>query len=185
MRTDRRAVKTLLQAESAPSRFAQRCLATCAVPVGGLALDIPCGAGRHIETLRARGYAVVGADLSADLLKEASRRSGQNSSIQVNTAFVRLDGSRALPFTESAFDMVLVVHFFLPGLVRRLSTLVKPGGYFILETFGAHGGNHAHLPVKGQVRNELSGEWMVVEDHERSVRSAIDRQVVQFFCRRK
>ena len=185
MRTDPRAIRTLLGAASKPSRFAQRCLETCNAPIDGIALDIPCGAGRHIETLRARGYAVVGADISAVLLDEARRRSEQSTAVAVKAAFIRVDATRPLPFVKDLFDVVLAVHYYVHGVVRELSMLVKPGGCFILETFGAQGGNYVQLPLQGEIRSELRGDWLILEEHEHSVRSAPNRCVVRFFGRRR
>lgn len=45
------------------------CLARIKLAPGGLALDLPSGAGRHIALLRTSGYEVVAADLDLGLLR--------------------------------------------------------------------------------------------------------------------
>ncbi len=58
-------------------------------------LDLACGAGRHTDALRKRGYRVLGVDLSLTLL---TRRPD----------LPRVAGDmRALPFAECSFDWVL------------------------------------------------------------------------------
>jgi SAM-dependent methyltransferase len=184
VRNARRTVRILLKGDDAPSRFSDQCLKVCAPPADALALDAPCGAGRHINALRSRGYSVVAADLSLVLLQEARQRAEQTRSPAGAVSFIQFNAANPLPFANNTFDLVLVVHFFLPELVRRLSALVRPGGYLILETFGAQGGNHADLPFRGQVQRELHGDWSIIDEQERSVRSVADRCVLRLFARR-
>ncbi|MHC4470471.1 MAG: class I SAM-dependent methyltransferase [Planctomycetota bacterium] len=63
---------------------------------GARVLDLACGAGRHARALAARGMAVTGVDLSAELLEAAVARDGEG------IAYVRAD-MRRLPF-HGAFD---------------------------------------------------------------------------------
>ena len=65
-------------------------------------LDLACGSGRHSLELRRRGYEVVGADISTDLI-EIARRDAAAADLEVD--FVRAD-LRELDF-EDEFDLVL------------------------------------------------------------------------------
>lgn len=67
-----------------------------ALPEGAAVLDLACGAGRHVEHLRAHGFRALGLDLSHDLLRVA-RREG--------LPVVRGD-MRALPVRGGAVAMV-------------------------------------------------------------------------------
>jgi len=183
MRSDAGTIRRLLQADRSPSDFVETCLSQCQAPAGGVALDIPCGAGRHLAPLQRRGYSVFGADLSSALLHEALRRSEQGFTGTPSANFIQLDANREFPFPTGSFDLVLVVHFFIPGLVGRLCPLVKPGGFLILETFGAQGGNGRRLPLQGEVRDGLTGDWTVIEERERRVKSAYERRAVRLFAR--
>ena len=93
-------------------------------------LDLACGAGRHTEALRHRGYRALGVDLSLTLLAQ-----------RPDLPRVRGD-MRRLPFADAAFDWVL--NFFtsfsyfesehenfrvLEEIVRTLA----PGGRFLID----------------------------------------------------
>jgi SAM-dependent methyltransferase len=65
-------------------------------------LDMACGSGRHSLELRRRGFSVVGADISPDLI-EIARRDADEAGLEVD--FV-LSDLRDLKF-ESEFDLVL------------------------------------------------------------------------------
>jgi SAM-dependent methyltransferase len=100
-------------------------------------LDLACGSGRHALELAARGYSVVGLDLS-DTLLGVARGSAAGDGLCVS--FVRGD-KRALPFSR-AFGCVL--NFFtsfgyfddedenLSVLVGMRESLL-PGGSFLVD----------------------------------------------------
>ena len=81
-----RAVELVLRAVDAPGRLH--------------ALDLACGAGRHLTALAARDVEAVGLDLSYPLLRRA---------IRAGAAVVRGD-MRELPFADAEFS--LVTNFF-------------------------------------------------------------------------
>ena len=106
---------------------------------GARVLDLACGAGRHLQRLRERGYEATGMDLSAVLLREASRRPGVPGSL------VRGD-MRALPFGDGSFDAL--VNFFTSfgyfmtaeedlGVVREVRRVLRPGAPFIMDYLNA------------------------------------------------
>ena len=70
---------------------------------GSRVLDLACGAGRHLQRLRAAGLHATGIDLSAPLLRAGRGRPG------VASVLVRAD-MRALPFASASFDGL--VNFF-------------------------------------------------------------------------
>src|SRR5690606_17288744 len=79
-------------------------------------LDLCCGAGRHVLAMQARGYHVIGLDLSADLLaaglqsfKVETGCFDKHNSRTNCPLFVRGD-MRRLPFADRSFG--LVTHFF-------------------------------------------------------------------------
>lgn len=61
-------------------------------------LEVGCGTGRWLETLRATGGAVVGVDASASMLTHAATKLGP--------APLAAARGNQLPFTGKAFDMV-------------------------------------------------------------------------------
>jgi SAM-dependent methyltransferase len=101
-------------------------------------LDLACGSGRHSLELRRRGFEVVGADISADLI-EIARRDATDADLEVE--FVRAD-LRDLDF-EQEFDLVLNLNDGAIGYLesdeenRRsfevISRALRPGGRNLLQ----------------------------------------------------
>jgi SAM-dependent methyltransferase len=100
---------------------------------GDWVLDLCCGAGRHSRLLAARGFRVVGVDLSAELLARADE-SGRTYHL------ARCD-MRRLPFGP-VFG--LVANFFTSfgyfstdaenkRILEALGSVLRPGGRFIID----------------------------------------------------
>ena len=97
------------------------------------ALEIGCGAGYLLETLRGRGWRVEGTELSDDYLRHARERLG----LQVGPVF-----------PNGRFGAVLLFNVLshLPDPVpflRRCAGSLHPGGVLVLET-----GNAAEVPPR-------------------------------------
>ncbi len=102
-------------------------------------LDLCCGHGRHSAALAARGFRVIGLDLSADLVRAATRRR------IVGALFLRGD-MRRLPFLDASVG--LVGSFFTSfgyfetededeGVMREIARVLAPEGRFILDFLNA------------------------------------------------
>ena len=95
-------------------------------------LDLACGAGRHTEALRRRGYRALGTDLSVTLLAQAS-------------GLPRVAGDmRHLSFSDGAFDWVL--NFFTSfgyfererenfQVLEEIYRVLEPGGGLLIDLF--------------------------------------------------
>ena len=93
-------------------------------------LDLACGAGRHTDVLRERGYRVLGIDLSLTLLAQ-------------RPDLPRVAGDmRALPFVAASFDWVL--NFFTSfgyfeserenfRVLEEVVRILIPGGRFLID----------------------------------------------------
>jgi SAM-dependent methyltransferase len=69
------------------------------IPSGrGLAVGLGCGTGLHADTVRRRGYDVIGLDVSADQVRLARLR----------VAVLRADG-RAVPLRDGVASLVFSV----------------------------------------------------------------------------
>jgi SAM-dependent methyltransferase len=108
-------------------------------PHGGeRVLDLACGSGRHSLELRRRGFDVVGADISADLI-EIARRDTADAGLDVE--FVRAD-LRDLDF-EAEFDLVLNLNDGAIGYLESdeenhrcfemISRALRPGGRNLVQ----------------------------------------------------
>ncbi len=124
----------------------------------GRALDLACGAGRHLRELERRGMRAFGLDLSFPLLVRA-RAEG--------LAVVRGD-MRELPFADGSFS--LVTSFFTSfgyfddpdddeRVLEEVRRILEPGGCFALDFMNA-----------GRVRAEL---------RPRDVREMEGRKIVE------
>jgi SAM-dependent methyltransferase len=148
---------------------------------GARILDLACGAGRHAVELARRGYAVVGYDLSKDLLREA-RASAKRARVKVS--FTRGD-MRDLPY-KGTFDAVINMfssfgyfdsveedHKVLTGVARAL----KPRGKFLMERFNRESLAY-ELPLQGWRVGE-DGSVVLQEDTFDVLRGRYDtRQIV-------
>jgi len=97
-------------------------------------LDVGTAAGHTAFAFASHVHEVVGTDVSAGMLTEATRQAAARS--LTNVRFEAADLA-ALPFPDAAFDIVtcrFVVHH-LPALapmLRDIARVLKPGGQFVV-----------------------------------------------------
>lgn len=88
-------------------------------------LDVGCGTGHHLASLRARGFAVAGVDGSEEMLIHAR---ANNPGAEIKHSDVE-----RLPFQSGSFDYVICIEVlrYLPSLercVHEIARVLKPGG---------------------------------------------------------
>jgi SAM-dependent methyltransferase len=156
------------------SAFVRECLGRIGT-VGGWALDVPCGEGRHATLLASRGLCVVAADLDSNCLHGILQNS-RSKSDPPSIVVVKLDATVPLPFQPQSFGLAVVVHpLCLDVLVNALPT-VRSEGYLIFESFGAQGGNWRALPRPRQIAELLAPEFEALvydESHARCKPEAV------------
>lgn len=96
-------------------------------------LDLACGSGRHALELRKRGFAVVGVDISPELIEIAR---GEAAAADLDVEFVLAD-IRELPYVDE-FDLVLNLNDGAIGYLESdeenlkafavISRALRPGG---------------------------------------------------------
>jgi SAM-dependent methyltransferase len=101
-------------------------------------LDLACGSGRHSLELRRRGFGVVGADISSDLI-EIARRDAVEAGLDVD--FVQAD-LRDLDY-EDEFDLALNLNDGAIGYLESdeenlrsfevISRALRPGGRNLVQ----------------------------------------------------
>src|SRR5262249_17778867 len=75
-------------------------------------LDVGCGTGHHLASLRERGFDVAGVDGSPEMLDQAR---ANNPGAEIKLADVE-----SLPFPDASFDFILCVEVlrYLPSAVQ-------------------------------------------------------------------
>jgi SAM-dependent methyltransferase len=105
-----------------------RLLSSSSMSTTDLVLDLGCGTGRTLQTLRSCGYRVVGLDLQGEGLRAARRSCG-------GCALVQADATR-IPFASSSFDAVLLLdiaeHVDDRALLTEVSRVLRPRGVAIV-----------------------------------------------------
>lgn len=103
--------------------------------LGGRVLDFGCGVGRLSNALAERGAQVVGVDIAASMVEQATRLCRHPDSIR----FVSYDG-RLLPFGDGEFDTavsLIVLQHAHPAVqlacLLELQRVVRIGGVLVLQ----------------------------------------------------
>ncbi len=126
------------------------------LPESAAILDIGCGAGRHLQVFRDKGYGhAAGFDLSHTLLQDA-RKSG--------LAVARAD-MRSIPFRENHFD--LVTCFFTSfgyfateeqdlSVLNGFAGLLRPDGRLFLDLINREFLMRKFVPYDEKVQGEMT-----------------------------
>jgi len=146
--------------------------------------DFGCGAGETSVELGALGYAVVGLDLSPDLIALAQRRA-ELDLVTDRVEFVVAEANpSALP--KASFDLVLVQavlhHMDIAQGIATLLAMLKPGGHVVIMEpvvlSSAMRWLRRHIPVAADLSlNERQLEWLDI----RSVESGFEVVEKRFF----
>jgi len=134
-------------------------------------LDLACGAGRHTETLRRRGYRTLGVDLSLTLL---ARRP--------DLPRVRGD-MRCLPFADGTFDWVL--NFFTSfgyfeserenfQVLEQVARVLAPGGRFLIDLLNPE---PAIQGLKPRETQEIEGRRVEIERWYDAAKKRINKRI--------
>jgi ubiquinone/menaquinone biosynthesis C-methylase UbiE len=113
-------------------------------------LEVGVGTGVMALGLTELGFRVVGVDLSLPMLRAAVRRVGHR---------VAAADARRLPFPDASFDQaysVWVLHVVgdVPGVLREVSRVLRPGGrYVVVPAVGDRPGD----PIGAAIRTMQRG----------------------------
>lgn len=113
--------------------YARPAIAALAGDVAGRrVLDVGCGAGPLLKTLRERGAVVTGIEPSIKMLELARKRLGDDADLHQGGL-----GGEPLPFADDTFDdaiACLVLHYLedWKAPLTELRRVLKPGGRLIV-----------------------------------------------------
>ena len=120
----------------APSEWVRRW--SHLIAPGATALDVACGAGRHLRWLHGLGHEVTGVDRSAEALAACA---GLGELVQADIE------NGPWPFAGRRFGAVVVTNYLWRPLLPAIVDSVAPGGVLIYETF-AHGNETVGRPAR-------------------------------------
>ena len=110
----------------APSDWVRRW--STLAPPGSTALEVACGAGRHLRWMHQHSHPTVGVDRSADAVAACAAWG------EIHCADIE-DGP--WPFAGRQFGAVIVTNYLWRPLLPLLVDSVAPGGVLIYETFAS------------------------------------------------
>lgn len=113
---------------SAPSRVLTEPPVVDLLPRAGRALDLAGGTGRHAVWLAQRGLEVTVADVSPVGLARAQQHAAAHD-VTISTVQVDLDRG---PLPPGPWDLVLVFHYLDPAVLADVSSILAPGGSFVM-----------------------------------------------------
>lgn len=143
----------------------------------GDVLDLAMGEGRNALFLAERGFRVFGLDRSPTAVMKA-HHSGQERGLKL---FCWIADLEQFPLPVHRFDIALCFYFLERRLWRAMQQTVKPGGYFVAETYtvGRLGGRLAsgprrpdHLLRPGELRTAFEG-WSILLYREMAGKKAV------------
>ena len=157
-------------ADSAPRAWL---LANAALlPAPGLALDLAMGLGANAGWLLARGWRVVGVDVSDVAARRAKARWPALRAVIADLTRFELPAA--------AFDLILDFYYLDRALWPAVRRALRPGGVFVMETFIHRPGgepplNPAYLLAPGELRAAFA-DWEILAEREDEQRAAIVAQ---------
>ena len=104
------------------------------------ALDLCCGTGDVAFLMSRTGARVLGADFSIPMLKVAEGKAESSKDLKTMPVFLASDALR-LPFAANQFDVITISYGLrnladLPGGLREMLRVAKPGGKILVLDFG-------------------------------------------------
>ncbi|HXY24198.1 MAG TPA: class I SAM-dependent methyltransferase [Candidatus Acidoferrum sp.] len=177
---------TLWQMNSRHSKLTDWGLKHVSVDPQDTILDVGCGGGRTISKLAAKAAQgkVYGVDYSEESIAASKRTNALL--IEMRRVEIRHGSVSQLPFSDAMFDLVTGVetHFWwpdLPGDMREVFRVVKPGGKLILIA-EVYKGAQTTVSKLAEKYAPLTGMKMLsVEEHRELFANAgyLDIEVVE------
>jgi SAM-dependent methyltransferase len=154
--------------------------------IGGPALDLACGGGRHVRWLRRRGIAVTAVDRDVSGLTDLA---GDPGTEIVAADFEAAEAGWPAKVTggDRTFATVIVTNYLWRPLLPSIVAAVAPGGTLVYETFArgnaAFGkpSNPDFLLAPGELLDAVHGELQIVA-YEHGIVDTPRPAVVQRLC---
>ncbi|MFZ0739559.1 MAG: class I SAM-dependent methyltransferase [Candidatus Acidiferrales bacterium] len=150
-------------------------------------LDVACGAGRNAVFLAQSGRQVICIDKDLTELRMRCSSDPPRDNCCDNLQLCEMDLVHdPWPFGAGTAGAIISVHFLLPALFPRFESSLLPGGYLLIETVPAHGGNYLELPRAGELRFAFQRAFDFEYYRERKAGPGnYDAVTVQLFAKRR
>jgi cyclopropane fatty-acyl-phospholipid synthase-like methyltransferase len=132
------------------------------ITAGMRVLDLACGSGGNAIAAAELGAKVVAVDRDPAQLKAAEEAAGKaNVAVQFVAADLTSD-----PIPDGPYDVVMAFSYLDRERMPRFLDAVKPGGYFILETFLEQQRELGWGPTSDDHLLKAGELWQLVEPFE-------------------
>jgi ubiquinone/menaquinone biosynthesis C-methylase UbiE len=177
---------TLWRMNSSHSKLTDWGLAHISIQKHYTILDVGCGGGRTVSKLAAMATQgkIYGVDYSEESV--AATKSMNAQSIAAGRVEVRHGSVSQLPFSDGMFDLVTAVetHFWwpdLPGDMREVFRVVKPGGTFIIIAEVYKGANTTVSRLAEKYASQTGMTLLTADEHREFFANAgySDVQVIE------
>jgi len=159
--------------------FIAETLESHGIKKGSIILDMACGTGKMTFLLADKGYDMIGADISVDMLSEAYKKLAGRPIIFLNQDMRELDLYGTIDAACCTCDSInyLTKEEDVRLAFKSVSLFLNPGGIFIFDLKTAANykkmGNETYYDERGS----MSYEWINSFDAE----TGINKYEVQFF----
>lgn len=143
---------------------------------GGRVLDLACGEGRHSLAAAALGASVLAVDRDETRLAAARARAAA-AGLSIDWRELELEGEWP---NLGVFDAVLVFNYLDRAAMPRITQLIAPGGFLMMETFleaqreaGWGPTSSAHLLRPGELARLVAP---LTVEHGREVLERVDAE---------
>ncbi len=152
------------------------------LPKSGTVLELGCGTGVYTQWLSEHGLKVVGMDISAEMIKQAKKRSPQ-------TSFYQGDCENPAEFikdrdTKGAFDVLAGINTFSyymhkENALLNYKKILKPGGRLVV--IDMNGACPYYQWMSWMNKNEMR-EWLpqIKESNQRTLESLFQKTGFRF-----
>lgn len=135
-------------------------------------LDIGCGSGREAVYLAKRGWQVTAVDNQTEAIQRLQHLA-QFNKVSVNALQKNIIEDEA-GFEKSSFDLIIMFRFLHRPLFEKIKDWLKPGGYFLCETFSIEAAKfgkprRTELLLKPGELSEHFADWQVSTEYQRNL----------------
>lgn len=167
-----------------PSPFVKQFTSRMIKGASGLPIaDIACGSGRNAFCFAQLKCTVLCVDRDLGQLKKHSPRQIYSKRLRLYEMDLLAD---PWPFAPDSIGGVVLVDYLERSLFELFNRSVAPGGYILIETVSARGGNYLELPKAGELRNAFQKSCEIcVYKEKKAGPPAYDAMTVKMLARRR